>query len=466
MNRCLIKCLTFCGIIASLSVSALLAETKPLNVLFIAVDDLRPELKSYGTNEMLTPNIDRLATKGVKFNNAFCQYPVCNPSRASFMTGLRPDELGIVSNDIALRHKWPDIVTLPQLFRNNGYFTAGIGKLFHAGVEENNKKVFFRDDASFDHFYTARGIVPLIGKDGVGRRLGDGTVRWATWLAAEGGDEAQMDGLVAAEAVKVLEKHHDKPFFISVGFHKPHDPFVAPKEYFEHYPLEDIQLANDPEDRTPLLEYAIPDMYNFPSFTDKDRREFKRAYQACTTFTDTQIGKLFKVMDRLKLWDNTIVIMIGDHGYHLGEHGWWNKVTVFDLGARAPMMMWVPGEREMGQATNSVVELLDLYPTLIDYCELEAPHALSGASLRTVLEAPAKEILKPAYTQVSRGQLMGRSVRTDQWRYTEWDFGREGIELYAHPQDKKEYHNLADKPDLKGIQQTLKALLESKFPQD
>ena len=268
------------------------SAAEPPNVLFIAVDDLRPELASYKAEGIRTPNIDRLAAKALQFNAAYCQYPVCNPSRSSLLTGMRPNDLGILSNRVSLRNEWPDIVTLPQLFRNNGYFTAGIGKLFHAGLDENGEFEFFRDDASFDYFYSARGKTPKIGNQGEGRKLGDGTVNWARWRAAEGGDEAQMDGLVAEEAVRALEKNHDKPFFIGVGFHKPHDPFVAPKEYFDHYPLDDIDLAVDPSDRTALLEFALPESYNFHTFEDRDRREFKRAYRACTTFVDAQVGKV------------------------------------------------------------------------------------------------------------------------------------------------------------------------------
>lgn len=443
-----------------------LLEAKPLNVLFIVIDDLRPELGSYGTESMLTPHIDRLAGKGVKFNNAFCQYPVCNPSRSSFLTGLRPDELGIVSNTVALRQQWSDIVTLPQLFRKSGYFTAGLGKLFHAGLDDQGKRVFFRDDASFDYFYSVRGKTPEIGKKGVGRKLGDGTVGWCTWLAAEGGDEAQMDGMIAAEAVRVIEAHHKEPFFIGVGFHKPHDPFIAPKEYFDLYPLEDVKLARDPEDRTPLLEHALPNAYNFNTFTDLDRREFKRAYQACISFADAQVGKLFDALDRLKLWDNTLVLLVGDHGYHLGEHGWWNKVTVFDLGARAPLMMWLPGSNSMGRATDSVVELLDLYPTLVDYCSLEAPHRLSGKSLRPVLEDPTSDFMKPAYTQVVRSDVgMGYSVRYEDWRFTQWGTrGDGGVELYNQAEDENGYYNLAGRSEYSEMQGKLAGLLLDGFP--
>ena len=283
--------------------------SRPPNILFISTDQQSwNAVSAYGNEHINTPHMDRLAEKGMKFDNAFCQYPVCNPSRSSFLTGLRPDELGIVSNQVALRQKWPDIVTLPQLFRNNGYYTAGLGKLFHAGTDENGeyqgRETFFRDDASFDFFYSAHSSSPNIGKQGAGRKLGDGTVNWARWVAAEGGDLAQPDGMLAAESVRVIEENHDKSFFIAVGFHKPHDPFIAPKEYFDRYPLYEIQLAESPDDRTPLLESAIQGSYNFNTFEDRDRREFKRAYLACTTFVDAQVGKLLDAMGQSKAFHN------------------------------------------------------------------------------------------------------------------------------------------------------------------
>ncbi|QEG36361.1 Choline-sulfatase [Bythopirellula goksoeyrii] len=441
-------------------------EAKPLNVLFIVIDDLRPELGCYGNDSMVTPNIDRLATKGVKFNHAYCQYPVCNPSRSSFLTGKRPDELGIVSNRVSLRKEWPNIITLPQLFRKNGYFTAGLGKLFHQGLDDNGSQTLFRGAASFDFSYKALGNSPKIGKKGEGRKAGDGSIPWCKWLAAEGGDEAQPDGMLAAEAVRVLEEHHDQPFFIGVGFHKPHDPFIAPKEYFDLYPLDKVKLAQDPEDRIPLLKHALPKSYDFSKFTDQDCREIKRAYQACTSFSDAQVGKLFEAMDRLELWDSTIVLLLGDHGYHLGEHGWWNKVTVFELGARGPMVMWVPCAEKMGQETDSVVEFLDIYPTFVDYCGLKAPHKLSGKSLRPVLENPSSTWDKAAYTQVVRGGVgMGYSVRVGPWRFTQWgNDGEGGIELYDHSKDQLEYYNLADQPEYSKLRKRLATLLKKGFP--
>ena len=439
---------------------------KPLNVLFIAIDDLRPELGCYGNEEVMTPNIDRLAEMGVKFNRAYCQYPVCNPSRSSFLIGKRPDELGIVSNKISVREKWPDLVSLPQLFRESGYFTAGLGKLYHVGLDENSDHTLFRDDVSFVHQYKAHGNEPKIGSQGERRKLGDGSIGWAQWLMAEGGDEAQKDGMLATEAVRVLEEHHEKPFFLSVGFHKPHDPFFAPKEYFELYPLDEVKLNKDPQDASTRLEFSVPSSYDrFSSFTEQDQREFKRAYHACTTFVDAQVGKVFAAMDRLKLWDSTIVILLGDHGYHLGEHGWWNKVTVYELGANAPFMMWVPSAKTMGQETDSVVEFLDIYPTLVDLCGLKARHELSGKSLKPVLANPSRPWKNAAYTQVTRGRTMGYSVVNDRWRFIQWGAdGKGGYELYDQSKDHDNYYNLADNPEYKKVRNEMAELLKAGFP--
>ncbi len=438
------------------------------NVLFIAIDDLRPELATYKANGVLTPHIDRLSDKGLQFNAAYCQYPVCNASRSSFLTGMRPDELQIHSNRTALRNKWPDLVTLPQHFRNNGYFTAGLGKLFHMGTDERGNETFFRDDASFEYFFKAKGQEPKIGRNGEGRKLGDGTIKWANWRAAEGGDEAQADGMLASQAVRLLEEERDQPFFISVGFHKPHDPFVAPKEYFDLYPLDAIELHNDPSDQTQRLKYALPDSYNgFRAFTDRDRREFKRAYHACTSFVDAQVGKLLEVLDRRNLWSNTIVVMLGDHGYHLGEHGWWNKVTVFDIGARVPLVMWVPDHNGMGGSSEAVVELLDLYPTLTELAGLKPPHTLRGTSLVPILNDSMTDWERPAFTQVVRAPIgMGYSVRLGDWRLTQWgQKGEGGLELYNVVDDKEGFYNLVGDPKSADRIAQLLAILKQGFPE-
>jgi arylsulfatase A-like enzyme len=437
------------------------------NILLIVIDDLRTELGCYGVGEVLSPNIDRLARKGMLFHNAYAQYPVCNPSRSSFLSGLRPDETGILSNDMPFRRLHPDLVALPQLFRQNGYYTAGLGKIFHRSVDQPGKPVLFEDPQSWDYFYDGSKDATELGRRGEGRNLTEGRLRWCQWLAAEGDDQDQADGLAARTAVRILEENRDKPFFIGLGIHKPHDPFVAPKQYFERYPEGETKLAVEPEDRSPRVPLAIPNDRDFARFTDKERREFKRAYQACVSFADAQVGKVFDTLDRLELWENTIVILMGDHGYHLGEHDWWNKVTVFELCSRAPMMVWVPKAKGMGRDTRAIMEFIDLYPTLVDYAGLDAPHRLSGESLRPVLDNPALAGKPAAYTQVTRGDKMGRSVRTARWRYTEWGpNGELGIELYDHDQDPGEYHNLSGSPPNAELCGELKILLSKGFARD
>jgi uncharacterized sulfatase len=439
--------------------------TKPLNVLFVVVDDLRPELGCYGVTEAVSPNFDRLASKGMLYQNAYAQYPVCNPSRSSFLSGLRPDQTGIVTNDVPFRAKLPDTVSLPQLFRQNGYFTAGIGKIFHLGRDPEGQPALFQDPLSWDYFFDSLHTAPKIGKKGEGRNLTGGRLKWCEWRAAEGGDDDQADGINTTAALRVLEEHHDKPFFLALGLHKPHDPFIAPKKYFDLYPEGSTRLVHEPDDRSPQVRHAIPNKTDFADFTDRERREFKRAYQACVSFADAQFGRILQAMDRLGLWDNTMVVVIGDHGYHLGEHGWWNKVTVHELGARSPMMVWIPGAKGMGKPTAAIVEFIDLYPTLADYAGLKVPHKLTGTSLRAIIEDPAHPGKDAAFSQVNRGQAIGRSVRTKRWRYTEWGpRGKAGIELYDHDTDAGEYHNLADHPAHANTRQRLARLLKDAFP--
>ena len=427
----------------------------------VVIDDLRTELGCYGVDAMHSPSIDRFAQKGMLFNHAYAQYPVCNPSRSSFLSGLRPDEVGIISNTVPLRRVQPNLVTLPQLFRENGYFTAGIGKIFHLSVDHADERALFVDPLSWDYFFDALDGTTKTGRQGAGRNLTNGKIPWATWQAAAGDDADQPDGINNLEVLKVLEDNHERPFFIGYGIHKPHDPFIAPKKYFEFYPEGRTQLAEEPEGRSKRIKMAIPNDRIFVEFTDQERREFKRAYQAGVSFADAQVGKLMDRLDQLELWDSTIVIIMGDHGYHLGEHDWWNKVTVFEDGARAPMLIWVPDALGMGKPTDSLMEFIDLYPTLVDYAGLAPPHKLSGASLRPVLEDPNASVKEAAYTQVTRGpKVMGRSVRTPRWRYTEWGEGKHGVELYDHSKDSGEYYNLSANPEYAHVVSQMKQLLQ------
>lgn len=410
------------------------------NVLFIVVDDLNHSLGCYGHPIVKSPNIDRLAARGIRFDRAYCQFPVCNPSRTSLLTGLRPDSTGVLNNTTTFRSKLPDVVTLPQLFREKGYFTARLGKVFHGRKDTDDPK-------AWDTIFDSKGTE--IGKRGEGRNLTGGRVRWCRWLAAEGGDEDQPDGQFAAEAVQLLEQHQNSPFFLAVGFHKPHDPFVAPKRYFDLYPLEQLEPPRDPADRSEEHLQAIASGWKkeFDRFTDRERREFMRAYYACISFMDAQLGKVVDAMDRLDLWRNTTVVFFSDHGYQLGQRGWWNKNTLFELSARAPMIVATPEVNRNGTSCSRIVEFIDIYPTLTDLCGLPAPENLAGKSFMPLLSRPDIPWKKAAFTQVQRGAIAGRSVRTERWRYTEWDNGKQDAELYDHENDPGEYYNLARAPE-------------------
>lgn len=431
------------------------------NVLFIVADDLRTDLGCYGHPLVQSPNIDRLAARGVRFDRAYCQYPVCNPSRSSFLTGLRPDRTGILDNSTHFRRRNPAVVTLPQLFRQQGYFTASLGKVFHRGLTMEDLRPDMDDPKSWDvaRYFQATPT----GLMGEGRNLTGGRLAWCRWLAADGSDEDQPDGQIAREAVRLLETHRDRPFFLAVGFHKPHDPFIAPRRYFEPYPLDGLQLSRDPVRQTADPPLAIPKgmKAEFDRFTDRERREFLRAYYACTSFTDAQIGKVLATLTRLGLDQKTVIVFLGDHGYHLGERGWWNKNTLYEWSARAPLIVAIPSMKTAGQGCARLVEFVDVAPTLIELCGLPPLAALEGTSFCPLLTDPNRPWKRAAFTQVQRGKIAGRSVRTERWRYTEWDDGKAGTELFDHEHDPHENDNRARDPAHHATAASLRQLLHA-----
>lgn len=445
LQRCLMMNLRqrlFAILVISFVLSAIAplwaAEMRP-NVLFIAIDDLRCELGCYGKKHVHSPNIDRLAERGMRFDRAYVQAAFCNPSRASFLTGLRPDDTKVLGNREWFRKTLPDAVTMPQLFKDNGYYAYRIGKIYHGTESMDDPKGW------------NRAIYPQgtdLGKKGQGRNLTDDKVRWCRWKSAEGNDEDQPDGQIAALAVDFLEHEQSQPFFLAVGFHKPHDPFVAPARYFDYYPPEKVQLNRDPVDRSPELPPALPDglKKEFDKFDDAKRCEFLRAYLACVSFVDAQVGKVLDALKETGHDDDTIVVLVSDHGYHLGERGWWNKNTLFELTARTPMIVYTPEMKAAGKPCSRLVEFVDIYPTIANYCGLTPPDDLAGRSFLPLLDNPEQPWKDAAFMQLVRGPIDGRTVRTERWRYTEWDGGREGVELYDHDRDPGEYHNLAADP--------------------
>ncbi len=417
------------------------------NVLLMMVDDLRDHLGCYGNRVVKTPHIDRLADRSVLFERAYVQYPVCNPSRSSMLSGLRCDQTGVTDNTTMLRTKLPDVVTFPQLLKDNGYRSEAYGKIFHLGGGKNPElRSKWMDLPSSWH--VAQAFEPTdIGRHKLaGRDLTAGELKWCHWGMMAGGDEDQPDGQIAAAVIKAMRKADERPWIIGAGFMKPHDPFLAPKNYFDLYPSELLTLYRDPDELTPAPEQAVgfgAFGKAFNKFTDRERLEFQRAYYACTSFMDAQVGKVLDELDRLDLWDDTVVIFMSDHGYHLGERNWWNKNTLFDRSCRAPMMIAAPGIQP-GRASG-LVEFVDVYPTITDFCGVNSATLLTGMSLRPLLDNPAKPGKSAALTIVTRGpQLRGDSIRTERWRFTQWSDGQR--ELYDHENDPEETKNVAEDP--------------------
>lgn len=448
--------------------SAAAAEpTKQPNVLFILSDDLSCDLGCYGQTAVRSTNLDALAKSGVRFDRAYVQYPVCNPSRTSFLTGLRTTTTTITDNTTHFRKRMPDVVTLPQLFRQNGYEVVGLGKVFHRGLSPDDMKHEMDDPKSFDRVFY--GKATPAGLKGEGRNLTGDKLPWCRWLAAEGSDADQPDGQLADEAVKTLAMKRDKPLFLAVGFYRPHDPFVSPKKYFDLYDRSMLERPKSPNGYTLPYPHSLgggPPQAAFDQFTDADQREFLHAYYAGVSFLDAQVGKVLGALKANGLDRNTVVVFIGDHGYELGMRNWWNKNTLFERSCRTPLIVRDPEAKGNGQATTAITEFIDLYPTLATRCGLKAvPKNLEGADFRKVLDDPTARHKDSAVTVVQRSKFLGRSIRTEQYRYTEWDGGKAGAELYDHTADPGEWKNLAADGERAAAIRQLKKQLDAVCPE-
>lgn len=444
------------------------AAPKP-NVLLLMSDDLANTLGCYGHPLAKTPHLDAFAKRGVLFERAYCQFPHCNPSRASLLSGLRPHTTRVTDNADNLYKNIPGVMTLPHHFRRNGYATARCGKIFHLGVPTGTESM--DDPQAWDFGTPFKDERPYPPKRESAVKVTTGKKQGLPWTETTGTDDDLVDGNFAKTAVEWLEKRdQSKPFFLAVGFHRPHLPLVAPAKYFDLYPFDSIKLPAEPADDeadipAPARNGSVPG-YAITT-TPEQRRAAIRGYLATVSFMDAQAGRVLDALKRLGLADNTIVIFAGDHGWHLGEHGLWHKRSLFEESARVPFLVHAPGAKGNGQRSASLVELLDVYPTLCDLAGVPAPGSLQGKSLRPVLNDPRATLHDGAFTQARRGpkaEHWGRSVRTTRWRCTEWDEGRNGIELYDHDADPREFTNLANDPTHAAVLKELRATLAAKLP--
>ena len=433
------------------------------NVLFIAVDDLRPELACYGAEHIKSPNIDRLAAQGTLFRRAYCQQAVCNPSRASLMTGLRPDSVQVWDLPTHFRDKRPDVITIPQHFKQHGYHSQGMGKIYHLGHGNRDDKLSWsvsHQTPSLGHYRRLRNQRILRDNRAAARRnpqqrISNGPPAEAAPVA----DNAYKDGATTDLAIKTLSTIKDEPFFLAVGYSKPHLPFCAPQRYWDLYDEEDIELPANNQPPKDAPEFALTSwgelrkyhgVPNTGPLSETQARRLIHGYYACVSYVDAQIGRLLAELDRLGLRDNTVVVLWGDHGWKLGEYGCWCKHTNFEYDTNAPLIISAPGQRTRGGRTDALVEFIDIYPTLCELCGLELPGHVEGTSLVPLLNDSTLPGKKAALSQYPRRGLMGYSLRTGRYRYTEWrDRKTDAItarELYDHNTDPGETINVADDP--------------------
>ena len=432
--------------------------SEKLNVLFIIVDDLNCDLGAYGNSIVNTPNIDRLASRGILFKNAHTQYPWCGPSRASLMTGMYTNQTKITNNNMNLRNSIPDVITMGQRFRQQGYQSVRIGKIFHYDVPSAI------GTSGNDDIYSWDQTVNPYGRDKIEeykvntlnpRKYG-GTL---SWLAAEGTDNEQTDGIAAIEAIKKLDDFDNSqtPFFLALGFFRPHTPFVAPKKYFDLYDREKIAIPEISSDYLSTLpDPAVKSIRSQKNQLNMDKelaQEIKEAYYATISFVDAQVGRVLDYLENSGLDKNTIVVFTSDHGFHLGEHSHWQKQTLFESSTRIPLIISTPNIVNRGIVTNSPVELIDIYATLMDLTDIKPPKHVVGKSLKPIINHPNASVRKSSLTRWRNGY----SIKTNRYRLTQWGSNGElGYELYDHKNDKNELINLADNQDYSIVMDSLK----------
>ena len=470
--------LTFLLLMAILSPAARAADQRR-NVLFIISDDLNNLLGCYGDPMVKTPSIDRLAARGVRFDRAYCAFPLCGPSRNSMLTGLYPNSTGIQANSLIFRQTIPNQVSLSQAFRQQGYFAARIGKLYHYNVPNSIGTNGHDDPGSWELELNPAGVDRLEEHPHIFSLVPNQFGGTLSWYASPKSDEHHTDAIMAKDADWVLERcarDKQRPFFLAVGFFRPHTPYVAPQRpWFDMYDVNAMPVVEGVEaDRADIPEAGLGSQKKEQNtMTDEQRRQARQAYYASISFMDAQVGRVIESLDRHGLAENTVIVFTSDHGYHMGEHGLWQKMSLFEESARVPMLIVAPGAGNVGGVVSAPVSQVDLFPTLAELCGVTPPTNLQGQSLVPMLKDNAQTGRGWALTQVTRGggggqqknkkaaeasgkssaapandgRYFGYSLRTDRWRYTEWDGGEKGRELYDHDTDPRELTNLADHAD-------------------
>jgi arylsulfatase A-like enzyme len=482
MKRSLLLSLVILLGLLALSPFSLLAAPGKYNVLFVAVDDLRPELGCYGVSSIKTPHVDGLAARGLLFNRAYCQQAVCNPSRASLMTSLRPESTGVLDLPTHFRAKVPEAVTVAQHFKDQGYFSQRFGKIFHVGHGNYDDKFSWSEQSPP---LKAKWSPPpknaatetkskKSGKKGVPQIKNEKGEKGPAYAAPDVPDSDLQDGQIADQAIEFLQKHKAEPFFLGVGFLKPHLPFITPKKYWSLYQEKDIPLAVNPfhPHNTPIWTgnnsgelRSYEDIPSVGPVDEKLARVLKHGYFAATSYMDAQLGRVLAELDRLGLREKTVIVFWGDHGWHLGEHDMWCKHTDYEVATRAPLIISVPGQKSAGVKTDALVEFVDVFPSLADVCGLPTPKGLEGTSFKPLLDDPLRPWKKAVFSVwpkkiPEQGAGMGYAMRKDRYRLVDWTVPGKDFhyyELFDHQADPQENENLAAMPQYQSL---LKDLLQ------
>ncbi len=449
------------GLLAFVGAATAAYPPRKMNVLFIIADDMRPDLGCYGHPLVKSPNIDALAKAGVRFDRAYCQYPLCCPSRTSMLTGRLPTTTGVLRNTQDFRKLQPELVTLPEHFKANGYATLRAGKIFHGGIDdaqswtEGSEKSGKADPAK-----KPAEPPPPPGLANPADRI----------IKLKGDGETHIDFKTADLAIKFLQQNKDKPFFLGCGFLKPHSPPTTPEKYFDLYDVKKVKLPANfaakptvPDGFPKLCLAPNADLFVKRDATEDEAREMIRAYWASISWTDWNVGRVVAELDKLGLRDNTVIVFWGDHGYHLGEMGKWAKHgSLFEVGTRVPLIVVAPGAMANGQTALPPVQSMDIYPTLCELCGLKLPAGLQGHSLKPLLDDTKAKWAHPAFTIAGQtAENMGVAVRTDKYRYAEWGDGKNGAMLFDAAADPMERKNLADDPKFAEVRKKLSELATS-----